>query len=346
MKNLFKISLLALVLIVSNFVVKAQDFSSSKEYLGFILEKESLVAEDMWTYIRTSAHSNSENKIQRKKNELIKTIKDASREIALMPPFEGDASLRDSMVLFFNRSVDLLNGDYAEVEELEAKSNSSYYAMKEYLEAQSKANKKDLAANEKVLLQVNQFADDNGIKLATSNSKLSANLKISNVVYDYYNEIYLIFFRGYINETFINDAINKNDTVALKINIDSLTTAYTVGELEIKSKKGYNGDYTLKNACLKAISHYKKEATLYLPEILNFYRVETELDLVKKNYESIPKNDVTQDDINKYNFTISKYNTAAEEYNKTIDLIGKAQQSNANNWSKAVDKFLNTNIPK
>ena len=325
---------------------KSQDFSTPHEYLNYILENENIVALDMWDYIKTSAHSNRDKKIQRKKNTLTETIRDVSRKISLMPPFEGDVSLRDSVVVFFNRSISILNGDFSEVEKLELEANNSYQAMKKYLDAQSKANEKYSEANGKILEQIDFFAQNNGIELVVDNSKLGANLTISNIIYDYYNELYLIFFRGYIEDNFIIDAVNNQDTTELKTHIDSLTTAYTVGQFDIKNINGYNGDYSLKLACQNALNHYKREATLHLPKIMKFFRVNAELQKVKTEYEAISENDLTQDDNNKYNFTISKYNTAIKEYNIAIDAMNKDLLENYKQWTKAVEKFMKKHIPK
>ena len=346
MKNLLKIVLVGLILFLFSIKGEAQDFTTSHGYLSFIIEKEKIVEQSVWEYIKTSAHSNRDKKIARKKEDLIETIQKVVQEIAFMPAFEGDASLRDSMVVFFERSVDMLKGDYAEIEILEKDAGNSYQAMRTYLDVKSKANEKYAEANEKISIQVDKFAEKNGINLVEGHSKLSANLKISNIVFTYYEEIYLIYFRGLIEDSFIIDAINNDDTTAIKMHLDSLTIAYAEGQNDLKQIKSYNGDYSLKYVCQKSLSHYKKEATLYIPKILIFYRVEAELDRVKTEYEAIPEKDVTQDDINKYNFTVAKYNTAIKEYNITMEKMNDDMQNNQKQWTDVVDKFMKNHIPK
>ena len=346
MKKITKNLLVSLFLLVFSAGSVAQDFTSAHDYLAYILQNENIVANNMWNYIKISAHSNSDKKIERKKDKLIQTIKEVSHNIGTMPPFEGDAALRDSLVVFFERSIEILNGDFEEVEKLELEANTSYQAMKKYLNAQSNANQNYSEANNKILEQVDYFAEQNNLELIADNSKLNANLKISNIVYDYYNKFYLIFFRGYIEDTYIIDAVNMQDTTKLKIHIDSLTSAYTTGKAEIGNLLSYNGDNSLKLACQNALNHYKKEATVQLPIIINFFRVDAELRKVKAEYEAIPEAEITQDDVNKYNFTISKYNTAIGEYNETIEIMNNELKENYKQWTKAVEKFLKNHIPK
>lgn len=325
---------------------KAQDLATASGYLGFILEKQKVIAESMWDYIKTKAHSDRDKKVSRKKDDLIKTIKQEGAEIRLMPAFEGSTTLRDSMVVYLESSINILNGDYTEIEKLETKAQTSYEFMKLYLKKMDEANDKYEKMSESISKQIDIFAEENNINLVDNNSKLHANLKISNIVYGYYNNIYLIFFRGYIEDTFIIEAVNNQDTVSLKQRVDSLTVAYKYGDIDLKSTGSYNGDYTLRFTCQKSLNHYKKEATVYIPKILDYFRAESELNLAKQKYNSIPQKEVTQGDIDAYNFAISKYNNAIKVYNETIKNLNDDIKNNVEQWNDAVDKFLGKHIPK
>jgi len=262
------------------------DISTAYGYLGFILEKQKDVSEAMWEYTKTSAHSGKGKKVDKKKSELVKTIQDVNKEIAQMPPFEGDMSLRDSVVFFFNYAISMLNGEYAEVERLEVLAEKSYHAMKAYLDAAAKANEKFQQSQDRIMAQIDIFASQNDITLTEGTSKTTANLKISNIVYSYSNQIYLIYFRGALEDNFIVEAINNSDTLLLKLHIDSLTAAYKLGEDEIKGISAYNRDNSLVLACKKSIAHYKKQATVSLPKILEYYRAEDYFNKVKAKYDA------------------------------------------------------------
>ncbi|MBN2893319.1 MAG: hypothetical protein JXL97_15715 [Bacteroidales bacterium] len=341
-----KILLITLIVILGITTVKSQDFTSATGYLGFIIEKQKIIAENMWAYVKANAHTNSEKKVERKKSDLIATIDRAGSEIRLMPAFQGEVTLRDSMVKYLETSKKMLNGEFAEIELLEANANTSYELMKIYLQKVSDANEKYAIKNEMISDQINKFAEEHNIELIKSSSELTANLKISNIVYKYYNSIYLIYFRGYIEDSFIIDAINSGDTTAIKQRMDSLIIAYKYGEVDLKAIAGYNGDYSLKFACQKALSHYQKVATILLPKILDYYKAENELNAEKKRFEAIPEKKRTQQDVDAYNFAITKYNNSIKIYNETIKTLNTEIQNNSEQWNNAVDKFIDKNIPK
>ena len=263
-----------------------------------------------------------------------------------MPPFEGDMSLRDSVVFFFNYAISMLNGEYAEVERLEVLAEKSYHAMKAYLDAAAKANEKFQQSQDRIMAQIDIFASQNDITLTEGTSKTTANLKISNIVYSYSNQIYLIYFRGALEDNFIVEAINNSDTLLLKLHIDSLTAAYKLGEDEIKGISAYNRDNSLVLACKKSIAHYKKQATVSLPKILEYYRAEDYFNKVKAKYDAKSQSEITQDDVNEYNFAASRYNNSVNVFNQTIKIINSDIRSNQKQWQDAVDKFLKTHIPK
>ncbi len=337
---------LFLIIFSANVFSQDHDLSTAYGYLGYILDQQKDISTAMWEYIKTNIHSNSEKKVEKKKDELIQKIKESKRQIQKMPPFEKNTNLRDSMVIFLDASINMLTNEYTEIEEMELQASTSYEFMKLYLLKVDEANKKFEILSDNLSAQLDKFAADNNIELVNNTSEVSANLKIANIVYDYYNEIFLIFFRGYIEDNFIVEAINNKDTNALKQRIDSLNNAYKKGELEIKNIKAYNGDLTVKFACQKSLNHYKNEAAVHLPKILDYYKAEAEHNLAKQKFEAIPQNELTQEDVNAYNFSISKYNNSINVYNQTIQYLNTDMQNNIKQWNDTKDAFLKKHIPK
>ncbi|MBN2664598.1 MAG: hypothetical protein JXR68_13195 [Bacteroidales bacterium] len=339
-----------LILIVfSLFTSKAvisQDFTNALEYLEYIDQKQQLIAQDMWTYISTSAHSNSDKRIQNKKSQLLQTISTAKTDVSRMPAFNGSTSLRDSMVDYLNFSTKLLNGDLTEIEVLEFNAKKSYAAMITYLDKVKLVNQKFSDHGNRLTHEYEKFAALNNIQLNPTSSQLAAKMQLANIVNDYYNSVYLICFKGFIAENFINQAINDNDTTALKQWTDSLITAVDEGNIAIKTISAYNGDMSLKFACQKSLNNFKLEADTYLPKIANYFKAQNNLNIAKANYNSKPQNQVTQNDVDVFNKAVNDYNNAIEIYNEYSQKLSKHQQDNSKQWNDASDKFLDQNIPK
>lgn len=335
-----------LILTLSSAKLFSQDFSDPLEYLNFIDQKQHAIAEDMWTYISTSAHSNRDRKITRKKTDLLQTINDAKLEVRRMPAYNGSTDLRDSMVAYLDFSAKLLTAELTEMEALEFDAKKSYKAMQAYLDKVKEVNNKFSIHGEILSNEYEKFAALNDIQITANSSKLSANIKIANIVNEYYNSVYLIYFKAALAEGFINQAINDKDTAQINIWMDSLLAAVNEGNTKLKSVQRYNGDLSLKFACQKAMNNYKLEVNTYLPKILDFYDAETELNKVKANYNSKPQNQITQADVDDYNKAVENYNNAIGTYNQYTEKITELQQDNFKQWKDSADKFIDKNIPK
>ena len=66
----------------------------------------------------------------------------AKNNIAKMPDFEGDKSLRDSTVSYLSLCYNVLNEDYSKILDLEEIAEQSFDLMEAYLLAQQKAGEK------------------------------------------------------------------------------------------------------------------------------------------------------------------------------------------------------------
>ncbi len=346
MKKIFVFLIIILLSVSYSEKLVAQDFTDAFEYLSYIDEKQNEISQDMWTYISASAHSNRDRKISRKKSDLIQTINAAKNDIKRMPSLDGNSDLRDSMVAYLDYSAKLLTGDLTVMEAMELDSKLSYKAMKKYLDKVDEVNQKFSDQGDRLHKEFEKFAAVNDIELTQTTSDLEVKMQTAKVVNDYYNEVYLIYFRVAIAETFAIKAINTDDTIALAQWIDSMVVAIKDGNVELKKIGAYKGDLSVKFSCQKAMNNFNLEATNYLPKILNYYDVQRQIDIAKANYENKSQSDITQGDIDAYNSTVENYNNAINEYNDVIDKMTKLQKNNSAQWNDASDKFLDKNIPK
>jgi len=324
----------------------SQGFANAVDYLAYINEKQHDIAEDMWAYMSASAHTNRDRKINRKKRALLQTIQQTKTDVSRMPDYNGSTALRDSMVAYLDFSAKLLNGDLTEMEALEFDAKNSYSAMKAYLDKVKQVNQKYADHENRLMTEYEQFAAINNIQLNPNSSQLSAKMATARIVKDYYNNVYMIYFKAAIAENFINKAINDNDTTALKSWTDSLNTAITDGEIGIKQVNIYNGDLSLKFACQKALNSFKLEANTYLPKLLDYYRAETKLNTAKANFDSKSQDQITQADVDTYNNAVNDYNNAIEIYNEYTEKINKLQEDNLKQWNDVSDKFFDQHVPK
>ena len=96
---------------------------------------------------------------------MLTSTKTAISNISKMPAFEGDKSLRDSVVSFLKLSYDVLNEDYEKIVNMEEVAEQSYDAMEAYLLAQDLANEKMNEASKMLSEMEKTFAKNHNIKL-------------------------------------------------------------------------------------------------------------------------------------------------------------------------------------
>lgn len=324
----------------------SQNFDNAFEYLKYIKDRDDKVTTQIWNYISTKVHSQKSRKIDKSKDDLLKSISTTRKEIQKMPAFKNDASLRDSMISFFYAYEKIITGDYAEIEALEYQSNQSYAAMKKYLDKVESVNEKIRVQRQNVGNIFKKFALQNNVELIKNETEINAKMKISNIVNNYYDKVHLIYFRTFIAKAFLVSALNNIDTIKIDTWTDSLNKAITIGLVELSAIEPYNYDNTLIISCKKSLETSKLIYNIYLPAIRNYFTVKDNFEKLKVQINNIPKSMLTQADVDNYNKNIDLLNKSTQSYNISLQKFNSLIEADNTQWNKACAIFLDKNIPK
>ena len=340
-----KILLLSIILILG-VTLNGQDLTNAKDYLEFIRVRHEKIQEELWDYVSTAAHSNRQGKIKRRRQDLIKELEKARDEIRQLPPLDGKTSLRDSMVLYLTRYDAMLKGDYADLDKLEKKADESYGAMLAYRKKNDEINDQLTIQSKHIAELYRQFAQDHNINLIERESRLSQKMLTTNLVMEYYDEIFLPQFRLTLYRKKLLEAIADNDTIKINKYEDSLKIAIDEGEKKLKNTTGYSGDYSLKFACQKTIQNSKLILNNYLPDIKKYYIARRNYDRQKAIVDRKGQNNLSQEEIDAFNKSVNEVNAAVTKYNSSYEKMRTLTEQDINQWNKAVDKFFDKHIPK
>lgn len=348
MKRTFTLltSVLFLLFLSGSQQVVAQDFKNAAEYMSFMGKKQTAISKDLWSYISAVAHGKRAKKIEKRRQELIATSRSAQYEIQKMPPFEGDASLRDSVVSYLKLSHDILNEDYARIVDMEEIAEQSYDLMEAYLMAKELANDKLDQAGEMLVQQQQLFAQKHNINLSENKSKLSEKLEKAGDVFKYYNQFYLIFFKSYKQEAYLMDALESNDLSALEQNKNALLKFSEEGLHKLDTMPRFKNDATLKLACIQMMNFYKMEAADKFPAIIDFYLKKEEFEKIKISFDAKKQSELTQQDIDQYNTAVNDYNKAIATFSSTNDQLNKLRGKMLDNWNKTTTAFMDKQTPR
>lgn len=192
---------------------------------------------------------------------------------------------------------------------------------------------------------VADYAARNNIKLVTKASELSEKLKKAGQVIDYYNEIYLVFFKSFKQDYYLTQAAEKGNVNEIEQNRSTLRKYAEEGLKKCKNFKAFDRDASLKDICIKVLEYYKKESEKY--KIFTDYYMKMEaFNEYKTAFEQKKESDLTQKDVDKYNSLVGDLNEATEACNKTGEELNKEGKKLIEEWNKKSDSFMGKHVPK
>jgi hypothetical protein len=328
------------------YTTQAQNFTDPAAYLGYVGEQFSAISNDMMSYTSAASHGKSARKVEKKRAELMETIKTAELNMRKLKPFEGDASLKDSVASYFRLNRLVLNEDYSKIVNMEEVAEQSYDKMEAYMLAKEKATKKLEDAYQVADQQYKAFADKNKIRLIEQSSKLSKKLEQTNKVMTYYNTIYLIFFKSYKDEVYLLDAYNKGNVSAIEQTKNSLQTSSSEGLKKMSPISALELDKSLKDACEKMLGFYTYEASDKTNELTDYYLKKEKFEKAKKAVDAKKDRDRTQSDVDNFNKLVNEFNESVNKFNKLNGDLNKRRSEALANWNKVSSDFLDEHIPK
>lgn len=336
---------LLLIALLLSAASNAQDANDAGAYMDQIGTQFNEISKDMMSYTSAASHGKGAKKVDKKRQELITTVKEAERTVRRMRPYKGDSQLRDSVAAYFKLTHLVLLEDYGKIVDLEEIAEQSYDAMEAYLLAKEKASDRQDASRDRVREQQKAFANKYNITIIENQSKLGQKLETTGKVFTYYNQVYLIFFKSYKDEAYLMDAFSKGDVNAMEQTKGALEASAKEGMVKVAKVGVFNNDVTLKNACQQLLTFYQQEASKTSGQV-EFYLIKENYDKIKKSFDTKRQNDRTKADLDQYNKAVNDYNTAVNKYNTTNNDLNKKRSDALNTWNRACDTFLDKHIPK
>lgn len=324
----------------------AQQKSPAVVYLETIGAEFNGVSSDMMSYTSAATHGKGARKVEKRRQELIARIELAERNVRKMKPFEGDASLRDSVVHYFDLTHKVITEDFDKILNMEEIAEQSYDAMEAYMLAKEKASDKLHLAYESVDRQQDAFIAKNKVKVIAGSSKLSEKLKEAGNVSNYYNKLYLLFFKSYKDEAYLLDALGKPDVNAKEQTKNALLKSASDGLSQVGPIAAYRGDASVKLACQQLLSFYQNEAQSATATLIDFDLKKENFEKVKKAFEAKRAAEQTQADIDLYNKAVKEFNEAVNKVNAVSNDLNKKRAQLLENWNKVSDQFLSKHTPR
>ena len=202
--------------------------------------------------------------------------------------------------------------------------------MEKYLKAKKEANDKLAVAQEDVQKELESFCLAHKIKLIEEQTEISRKLSLANEVYQYYNNMYMLFFKANILEVKIIELIEKKDHLAVKKETDNLNNLVEDGLVTLKNYPNYKTDASLISATKNAFVFYVEETEKDFPFIYSFLK---EMEEFEKFATDLNANtNRTQADV--------------DLYNKRVNIMGEKRAQFINQWNQASTTLIERHVPK
>ena len=170
-------------------------------------------------------------------------------------------------------------------------------------------------------------------------------MTISNEVFAHYKEMYLVYFKVYINEVYLMDALNKGDANAIQQNANALSESAKEGFEVLKSVEHYKKDMSIANATKKAFEFFIDEADNKVPKLVAFLVLGEDLQDAQAALEKTPQRKRTKEQVDGYNAMANDYNKGVKEYNKINSDLNTKLQNVINTLNNTNQNFLSKHIP-
>jgi hypothetical protein len=340
-----QLGLLTMVLAFNQQVIQGQAFDDPGQYMSYISEVNQDLSAKYLFYMSAVSHGKSARKVEKRRMEVLSSIIDTRMKVQGMPPWKGDRTLRDTSVGYYKILYSVFNEDYGKIVNMEEIAEQSYDAMEAYMLAQDKAYEKLDEASARQYAMQKAFAAKYSINLVEGESEISSKSKVVREVLDHTNQLYLIFFKCYKQESYLNDAIAKKNLVAIDQSISTLKKFATEGGQKLATMKGYMGDASLITACQDMMNYYQEEADK--GSVMSDFVVKQEdFSRIKRDFDKKPEARRTQEDVDQYNKAVADMNNAVNNFNLNMKQLSKDGSKALDGWNKAYNNFLDEHMPR
>ncbi|MFT6199924.1 MAG: hypothetical protein ACJAQ2_001703 [Vicingaceae bacterium] len=318
----------------------AQESDNAADYMSEVTRKAFELDDETWSYLKAVTRGKRASKVEDKRSVLVKAIKTAELSTARSKDYKGSSQFRDAIVNYLSLRYTVLKEDYDEILDMEEIAEQSYDGMEAYLLAKEKAGVKLDSAFQIMSKAQKNFAKQYDITLTDSRDKMTVQIRSAAETLNYYNDVYLIFFKSYKQEAYVLDAIERSDVGAIEQNNNTLKSFSEKGLTELKSMKSYKGDATLVAEAKKMIAFYQLESENEFSSISDFFLKKDKFEKMNKKMEDLSKKERTQDIISKFNTVVNEYNLASESFNSANQDAYNKRVKALNAWNKKVDYFI------
>ncbi len=314
-------------------------------YMNKITGQYVKLQQKTWDYTRSAAHAQNAKKIDKRRQQLLSSIENAMIKVNQIGDYQGDSELRLATLNFLDISYNVISEDYDQVIDMKEVSEQSYDQMEAYMFAKKRAGEKLKDASFLLSRKQLQFANTHNIKLVSSNENLIHKMAEAGKIINYYNDLYLQFFKCYKQELLMLRALSAGNVSGIEQNKSALQAMSTEALEVLDTINRFASDSILLEACKDMVEFYTYETKDQI-DVLTEYHLRHENYLkIRQALEAIKEENRTNEDVQKYNHAIESMNSAINDYNITNRTLNGKRKTLLVAWNEARVKFIDRHMP-
>ena len=288
-------------------VAYAQEFNHPVDYNNFIVNEMNQIVNKNLEYISQSVHSNNFAQTEIKRKNLVKQIQTAYNNISQTAPYQNGEALQAECVEVLTMYKQVFEIEFQEVNILRQSSEESYEAMEAYFSAQDEAEKNLSKATDKFYKAQKAFIKSHNIPMenAKTDNEMETQFKKLSEVNEYTRALYLMNFQLSKYNSIFFEAVGNKESAGLDAKRKRIEAAADRSIDKMSKMNGFKGDRDLLDKMMRLAKFYKEMSANGFVDVVK---------VVKSKQE-----DLTQDDVNRYNQAIEKYNREIQQLNNDFN---------------------------
>ncbi len=341
---------LIILLLCRSFPSGAQElpveyYKNAREYYDVFRSVFAGIQEKSWDYTRAAAHGRSSTRTEEKRKEVTAAIENGIVRIFELLPYDGSTALRDSALRFLRMQYAVSNEDFSRLVNMEKIAEHSYDAMEAYMQAREMADARAKQAGDMFNIEFANFVTRYNIT-PTPETEAEKKLAAASKVYEYYNSLYRVFFNCYKQESYLMEAMNKNDVSGIEQNRDALGKISSKALSDLLAMPAFREDQELKRSLEQVLLFYKDEAENKLKDISLFFVASDNFQKVILSFNATAAAEHSVEESMLFNKALSEHKATTENFMKLSAQVDKDRRKVLLEWHEACETFIKKHIPR
>jgi hypothetical protein len=159
----------------------------------------------------------------------------------------------------------------------------------------------------------------------------------------YYDMVYLVFFKSYIEEQSLWAAVDKKNITAIEQDKNTLLKYAQTGLASLDTMKSFQGDNSLITNCRGLLKFYVSEVNDKMGAVSDYILKSDRFTKMKTDFDNNSSH--SNDDVNAFNAAVKDVNDASNKYNSAINQLNPKRGELLDNWNNGVNSFFDEQMP-